>query len=861
MNSLPPGARVFILSVYGAGIAAILVTYFVLPLVAPKGELWELLAFAVMGSFAGSKKVQLMRVKGNEEVGHMSLGFAIVFVSLLRFGPQGAVVVGVISTLFSCLYPAAGRQPWFQTLFNLAVSAVETMLGGAVFLWLNNGGLGLSLPFSIPAVLFSSIAFFAVNTGVVATIIAICNGDKALAVWKESFLWTSPSYFAGSLFSTLAVALLGDHFLGILLCAVPVGILTYLSYKGYMDRAVALIESKEQLADLYLATIRSLALAIDAKDQYTHQHILRVQQYSVAIAKQMNIDGDCLKAIETGALLHDIGKLGVPEYVLLKPGQLTDEEFAKIKEHPRIGADILDPVAFPWPVTPIVKHHHERWDGSGYPDGLKGEEIPLTARILGVADVYDAMTSSRSYRNALSHEQAVAEIRGGSGRLYEPTVVEAFLAVIGEVIAEMAKNGYGPLAISQGTVASGGMVGSGGSGSAARMTTPRADEAARDIQRASSELWALYEVAQTLSASLGLQDTLDILGRKLEAILPGTGCVFLIRERDESLLIARTAVGVNRPFFQGCRTVNQNSLSVRAARDRATYLGTFDPQDLLPQSQPTEAWTDIKTALIVPIIHQGEVLGTINLYHPQQNAFGPHDQYLLEMIAERAAMALYNGLLFDRTRSHALTDPLTGLANVRHFTQCVEERCRSAAVTRGRFAVLCLDLDSFKPINDNFGHQKGDKVLCDLGRIFEAAARKKDLVARYGGDEFLILLDDAGEEEAAAMARRLQEAVLRYDPGLYHPRLGSLRIGVSVGHACFPSEGQDCARLLTVSDAAMYREKTERKLGRLVEQPGRSFVFATSSSRVLGEITEEMSAAMLSDGFAAIPVEDAAAPP
>ncbi len=349
------------------------------------------------------------------------------------------------------------------------------------------------------------------------------------------------------------------------------------------------------------------------------------------------------------------------------------------------------------------------------------------------------------------------------------------------------------------------------------------DQAALAINRASSELWALYEVAQTLSSSLGLQETLEILSRKLEAILPGTACLFLLKEvqavdADPDVLVVRTAVGLNVEFFVGGRTVSTASRSLEVVRRRQTHLGEYDVDDILPSSSASAQWTPLSSSLIVPIIHQGEVLGTINLYHPHNDAFSIHDQQLLETIAERAAMALYNGLLFDRTRSQASTDPLTGLYNVRYLTEQVEKHCRRPDAREQPFALLCLDLDSFKPINDNFGHQKGDQVLKDLSALFQSAVGDRDIVARYGGDEFLIVLHGADQAAAEEMAQTLERAVVSYDSGLYHERLGILRLGVSIGHGCFPQDGQDCASLLSVADLNMYHSKTERKLGSLASR-------------------------------------------
>ncbi|MEP6754396.1 MAG: sensor domain-containing diguanylate cyclase, partial [Chthonomonadales bacterium] len=418
---------------------------------------------------------------------------------------------------------------------------------------------------------------------------------------------------------------------------------------------------------------------------------------------------------------------------------------------------------------------------------------------------------------------------------FDPVCVDAFLRVIDKTVEEMARNGEGPLTLKAKPPTAKGS---------------RAEQAALHIQRASSEIWALYEVAQTTSCSLGLQETLEILARKLQAIFPGSSCLFMLKDEETDLLKVRAAVGVNQEFLVGSRTVTSASCSEEVCRRGITYLGDYDQDDLMLNSVQATEWVPLRTCMIVPIKYQGEQLGTINVYHPSEVAFSVQDRLLLESIAERAGMAVYSGQLYERTRSDAVTDPLTGLYNLRYLTQYVEEKCtmeirsfereilkprligefpseqvsyrngidRRIGRQKDCFALLCLDLDSFKPINDNFGHQKGDQVLQELSTLFRSVVREDDIVARYGGDEFIIVLQGAGPAEAQELANRLQAAVERYEPNLHHPRLGSLHLSVSIGYACYPLHGEDCTSLLSAADAHMYQHKAERKLGRLAER-------------------------------------------
>ncbi|MBB6051205.1 diguanylate cyclase [Armatimonas rosea] len=824
MKTLPLSAQIFLKLVYGIGGALVLLAVWQLAHYrSAEGRSWtHLVLFLMLAAIVGPKKIKLTGKNIGDDVGSMSLGFTVIYATMLHFGPAAAVFAACANVFVGCF-----SQPSYQRWFNVAISTIEATLAGLVVsllrdLTVHDWFQGRVSPYlevgHLPAVLIGALVYYAVNTGGVSTVIALATNQKLVTLWKENFLWTLPSYLAGASASGLALLLVHildqrlhqqqqNVVLTVLLFLAPVGYLTYMIYETYMARTrekqqhiEELQTSQAQLADLYLATIKSLALAIDAKDQYTHQHIIRVQRYAVAVGERLGLSENEMEGLRTGALLHDIGKLGVPEYVLLKPGKLTPEEFDKIKKHPEIGAAILDPVEFPWPVLPGVKYHHEKWDGTGYPEGLKGEDIPYTARILAVADVYDALTSTRSYRNAWDHTRALETIRNDAGTHFDPKIAQAFLEVIDGVVQEMAREGHGPLV--------------------ARKETPvyatKAEEAARDIQQASSELWALYEVAQTLSASMGISETLEILARKLEAILPGTSCLFLLKEdrgdTSAPVLVARAAVGTNREHFVSCQTLGPESLSQRVVEERKTFVGAYDADDLLIMSATQVPWVPLNAALIVPIVHQGEALGTINLYHQQVAAFSQHDQHLLEMIAERAAMAIYNGLLYDRTRNHAFTDPLTELYNLRFLTQYLDKRCVEGVGTTDRFAVLCLDLDNFKPVNDNFGHLRGDQVLRDLAQLLRDSVGVRDIVSRYGGDEFLVVLENAGADEAAKVADTIRRVISLYDPGLQHPRLGALHLGVSIGAACFPEDGTDCTSLLSHADQHMYEDKTDRKL-------------------------------------------------
>lgn len=593
----------------------------------------ELGAFLLLAALSGGKKVSLSRHRGDSEAVSMSLGFAITFAAMLRFGPVGALSVSVISCLSGCLYPK--RQPFFQIAFNVALSSLEAFIGSLVYLELNGWRLTLDLARTLVAVCGATLAYFMCNTGGVAVMIAICSRQNVLRLWKETFLWTGPSYFAGASVSALAMVLLGNHSALLLLFVAPVVFVIYQSYatttarvEDKLRHAEEMQQNQARLADLYLATIKSLALAIDAKDQYTHQHILRVQRYSVALAKQMGLEGSELEAVNTGALLHDIGKLGVPEYVLLKPGRLTDEEFDMIKKHPEIGAAILGPVEFPWPVLPVVKYHHERWDGSGYPEGLKGEEIPLTARIMAVADVYDALTSSRSYRGAWTHERALQTIIEGAGSHFDVNVVEAFKECIPTVIQEMADEGYGPL-----------------TGEHVEPETKEGTtKAAKEISRTSAEYWAIHEVSGTLAACNGIQEAIRLLTDKLEDIYRESVCLFVLEDEQAIGLNVLQLVVPGEKLATAPHSEYKSPLVDQVFQTGDSYFGAVSVDQLPLKVGKSVSTAQFQSVLIVRMGWGGTILGTISLYHPEKDYFVERDAQFMESLAGHLSMNIVTTL-------------------------------------------------------------------------------------------------------------------------------------------------------------------------------------------------------------------------
>jgi len=379
----------------------------------------EFICYLGIAILASRMKVNLPGITGT-----MSVNFLFVLLGVVELSFSETLILGCVSILVQSLYP--DRPNALQITFNVCAGAISTALAYVVY----NHPLSTLFVDSRPLLLgFAACTYFIANTGSIATVISLTEGKHLKKILVECYFWSFPYYLVGA--GIAGVIAWFNHTFNweTSLLLVPAIYVIYRSYRLYLGKLEDEKRHVDDMASLHLRTIEALALAIEAKDQTTHDHLQRVRVYAVEVAKELGVSDDEMQAVHAAALLHDIGKLAVPEHIISKPGRLTLEEFEKMKIHPVVGADILERVRFPYPVVPIVRSHHEAWDGSGYPRKLVGKQIPLGARIFAVADTLDAITSDRPYRAARSVEAARDEIAAWSERQFDPFVVSVFLAI------------------------------------------------------------------------------------------------------------------------------------------------------------------------------------------------------------------------------------------------------------------------------------------------------------------------------------------------------------------------------------------------------------------------------------------------
>jgi putative nucleotidyltransferase with HDIG domain len=613
----PPRLLIYVRVIVALGAAALLHSVFA-SIHTPQPVVW--LLFGALTVVTGSLTTKMASVPVT-----MSVSDTFFFASAMLFGGGPATILVAIT---SVTVSWRRRHSWQRFAFNAAAPGLSMWVGTQAFFYLA-GVPPLAqghqpVQIVIVPLLCLTAVYFLLNTGLTATAVALDTGTSPLIIWRRHFLWLSLSFLAAASVAFCLILVIQQVSVVAAAMVSPLLIIFHMTLRSSWGR---LEDAQHHLASmdrLYLSTIETLAMAIDAKDDVTHSHVRRVQAYAVALAEAMGItDEESIKAIKAAALLHDTGKLAVPEHILNKPGKLTPSEFDQMKLHVDVGADILSLVDFPYPVVPIVRGHHENWDGSGYPRGTSGEDIPIGARILSVVDCYDALTSDRPYRAALSDEAALDILRQRRGTMYDPRVVDAFIAIHRnvEVMADAPNQRDVLQKITQ----------SRGASAPAARPEPAASSMSGDVL-------AFVSLARLASGEITLADVFALASKLMRDVAPGVSAAWYLHETASDALVVMEAFGPAADILRGTRINVCERVSGWVAANRQVAVNSDAALDL--GSRAKAATPSLESCLSAPLTIGDSLIGVLTLYAPGCQAFTEDHGRLVQMIAPHLAQAI-----------------------------------------------------------------------------------------------------------------------------------------------------------------------------------------------------------------------------
>lgn len=730
----------------------------------------------------------LTLISGSATVSLPSIGISIsvsetfVFFSVLLFGPAAGTVMVALDALVMSFWVARRRPEWYRPLFNMAAPVISFWVASHVLFAVGHIEPLLNRPSPANVLVLPlascAIVYFGLNSWLIALPTAAQRGLSPFRVWRESSLLLSLNYLFGAALALLLVVYTRDVDLTFIGVIIPLLLVSYLTYKTTVGRIEDANQHLEQVNRLYLSTIETLAMAIDAKDQVTHGHIRRVQVFAVNLAQAIGIrEPNLIRAIEAAALLHDMGKLAVPEYILNKPGKLTDAEFERMKLHASVGADILSAIDFPYPVVPIVRHHHENWDGTGYPDGLKGTEIPIGARILSVVDCFDALTSDRPYRPRLRDEEALRILIERRSRMYDPLIVDTFARVYRSIGPDRNNSGVAERALDEIAIAR-------------RTTAPLASEPSFDeISASSDEMLTLFELSRSLAGVVSIADLGAVITNHLKRLIPGTIYVFYLLDPGANELEARHAIGPNADTIVGLRIPLGQRLSGWVAAHGQT-ISNSDP--VLDLGEGIQRQTgELKSCLSVSLRTQDDaVIGTLTIYSSHHQVFTDDHCRIVESVARQIAQTFRSATEFEATpRSDTLAE-LPDSILLQHLLA-------SRPIREAPFGLIFVDLLHTNRVTSELGRLAADEVSEHITRQIRRLLRVGDVIFRHRKDDFVVLLNCADKGTTAALSQTLRTALADHPPRLSDGRL--VAVPVAVSYACAPLDGHSLPELLTAA--------------------------------------------------------------
>ncbi|MDQ3802111.1 MAG: diguanylate cyclase, partial [Acidobacteriota bacterium] len=713
-----------------------------------------------------------------------------VFWGTIWLGAAGGVLLSLVSS--AVRYRTTKNK--IKWLYGILIHTVSTFAAAELFYFVlrrfaDFGGWSVAdKPINpgwfLLAAALMIFTHYLLTTLLSSALLALDGKEGFRSAWKNRYTRTIANYLV-ALAAMLVLHLAFRHFgVDFGLVVLPTAIFGHLAYRIHLQRLAQKTREITEASRIHLATVEALATAIDARDQVGMGHVRRTQIYAVGIGEILGLSEKEINALRTGALLHDIGKLAVPDHILNKPGTLTPAEMEKMKIHASVGASILEDVKFDCPVVPTVKYHHEAWDGSGYPEGLKKENIPLTARILAIADAYDSLRGARPFRAAISRDEARRLLLSAAGTRFDPKLVDIFLRNLQHFEAEIEAQGLSYRFDFE----------------EANIFGIDAGEAnenyVEQIKRANREVFTLYELAKVFSSSLDLPDTLSRFTTKIGELLPFDTCVVYLLDETKDAATAVYAEGKNGAALKGKRVKSGEGATGYALKKRLPVYNVNPALDF--SFEMHDFILDYTAMASLPLLADDRLIGAVSLYSCELEGYEDEHMRLLETISLIAADAISKSLYHAETESRALTDPMTGLPNARSLQMQFEKEIARARRNGSEFQVLMLDLDGFKSVNDTFGHKTGDVLLREISKVMRGQLRDYDFLARYAGDEFVVIVPEMSNEGVRELCQRMEKAVCDFVLPVGDGRFA--QVGVSLGAAAYPRAGETLDQLIIAAD-------------------------------------------------------------
>ena len=752
--------------------------------------------YLAIALLASSLKVTLPGIEGT-----MSVSFLFILVGVMEMSYSETLVMGAAAVIVQCYVRPLKKLRPVHVVFNVSMLTVATT---ATYVTYHASMAGVLHDRQALALMLAAIVYFLFNTIAMSVVISLTEQKPAPRVWSEFYLWSFPYYLVGAGIAEVVRILNKYSGWQTAFLVMPAVYLIYRSYRLYLGKLETEKKHAEAMAGLHLRTIESLALAIEAKDHTTHEHLQRVRVYAMELAKDLGLTYEEREALRAAALLHDIGKLAVPEHIISKPGKLTKEEFEKMKIHPIVGAEILERVQFPYPVAPIVRSHHEKWDGSGYPQGLKGEQIPIGARILAAVDCLDALATDRQYRRALPLNQAMAEVVSEAGKAFDPRVVTALHARYIELERLAQEKSPEPApALSTEVLVERGEAPAAGFEITTKPEPPVTQaDFLLSIAAARQEGQMLFELSQDLGKSLSLEETLSILSARLKKLVPFDAITVYVLRGE--VLHPEYVCGENDQLFASLHIPLGQGLCGWVAQNRKPILNGNPSVEPGYLKSPAK-FNTLRSALAVSLESDAGVLGVLGLYRAEPDAFTRDHLRVLLAISSKLGWVIENALKYRQAENSATTDFLTGMLNARSLFISLESEIGRCRRQKSQLAVFVCDLDTFKRVNDRYGHLEGNRLLQAFATEVKQVCREYDCVGRMGGDEFVVVAPGITISAIAEMIRRIEAIAGEVGRKI----CGDEIVSVSVGHASFPADGDTGEELLAEADRRMYHVKQE----------------------------------------------------